>query len=118
MKIWSVLHQYNTFHQKGNITILIKHSTRIEDGMARGLPYTMNEELTCKLCMKTFKFQIAREFHFDVIHNFCMYMCKYCENSEDQEQKGITYSYFELLDHIYSFHGTNPYSVLSYLNIF
>ena len=86
--------------------------------MARGLSYTMNEELTCKLCMKTFKFQIAREFHFDVIHNFCMYMCKYCENSEDQEQKGITYSYFELLDHIYSFHGKNPYTVLSYLNIF
>ena len=74
--------------------------------------------LTCKLCMETFKFQLAREFHFDVIHNFCMYMCKYCENSEDQEQKGITYSYFELLDHIYSFHGKNPYTVLNYLNIF
>ena len=76
MKIWSVLHQYNTFHQKGNITVLIKHSIRIEDGMARGLPYTMNEELTCKLCMKTFKFQIASEFHYNVLYDY-MFLFNY-----------------------------------------
>ena len=53
--------------------------------------------------MKTFKFQFAREVHFDIVHNFCMYMCKLCEKGEDPEQKGIKYSYFELLDHSYSF---------------
>ena len=78
----------------------------------------MKEDLTCNLCMKTLKFQFAREVHFDIVHNFCMYMCKYCENSEDQERKGITYSYFELLDHEYSFHGKNTYGVLSYMNLF
>ena len=67
---------------------------------------------------KTFKFQIAREFNFDVVHNFCMYMFKRCENSEYRGQKVITYSYFKQLDRIYSFHGKNPYTVLSYLNIF
>lgn len=78
----------------------------------------MNEELTCKLCMKTFRFQIAREFHFDVVHNFRMYMCKNCENSENWEDRGFTYTYFELLDHIYKCHEENPYMILKYLNIF
>ena len=68
--------------------------------------------------MKTFKFQFAREVHFDIVHNFCMYMCKLCEKGEDPEQKGIKYSYFELLDHGYSFHEKNPYIILKYLNIF
>ncbi len=78
----------------------------------------MNEELTCKLCMKTFRFQIAREFHFDVVHNFRMYMCKNCENSGNWEDRGFTYTYFELLDHIYNCHEENPYMILKYLNIF
>lgn len=78
----------------------------------------MNEELTCKLCMKTFRFQIAREFHFDVVHNFRMCMCKNCENSENWEDRGFTYTYFELLDHIYNCHEENPYMILKYLNIF
>ena len=78
----------------------------------------MKEDLTCNLCMKTFKFQFAREVHFDIVHNFCMYMCKLCEKGEDPEQKGIKYSYFELLDHSYSFHEKNPYVILKYLNNF
>lgn len=77
----------------------------------------MNEDLTCKLCMKKFKFQIAREFHFDVIHNFSFYMCKICENTKDSPQKGFSYTYFELLDHTYKYHNENPYIILDYLNI-
>ena len=54
----------------------------------------MNEELTCKICMKRFRFQFAREFHFDVVHNYRVYMCKTCENSEYWEDKGFSYTYF------------------------
>ena len=78
----------------------------------------MREELTCELCSKTFKFKFAREVHFDIVHNFCMYMCTICENSEDSEQKGFKFSYFELLDHSHSIHEKNPYIILSYLNLF
>ena len=58
------------------------------------------------------------EFQFDVIHNFRMYMCKPCENSEDQKDKRFRYTYFELLDHIYKCHEETPYTLLSLLNIF
>ena len=76
----------------------------------------MNEELTCKLCVKTFRFQFAREFHFDVVHNYHVYMCQSCEeNSENWEVKGFTYTYFELLDHIYKCHEENPYTLLNQL---
>ena len=78
----------------------------------------MNEEQTCKLCMKKFKFQIAREFYFDVIYNFSFYMCNICEATEDAIQKGFSYTYFELLDHKYKFHNRNPYKTLDYLNIY
>ena len=79
----------------------------------------MNEELTCKLCVKTFRFQFSREFHFDVVHNYHVYMCQSCEeNSENWEVKGFTYTYFELLDHIYKCHEENPYTLLNQLNIF
>ena len=79
----------------------------------------MNEELTCKLCVKTFRFQIAIEFHFDVVHNYHVYMCQSCEeNSENWEVKGFTYTYFELLDHIYKCHEENPNTLFNQLNIF
>ena len=78
----------------------------------------MNEELTCKICMKRFRFQFAREFHFDVVHNYHVYMCQTCENSKNWEDKGFTYTYFELLDHIYKCYEENPYTLLNQLNIF
>ena len=78
----------------------------------------MKEDLTCNLCTKTFKFQFAREVHFDIVHNFCMYMCKLCEKVKDPDQKDSKDSYCELLDHSYSFHESNPYIILKYLNIF
>ena len=78
----------------------------------------MSDDLTCKLCMKKFKFQSAREFHFDIIHNFRIYMCQICEHTKDHPQKGISYSYFELQDHIYKLHDQNPYRSLDYLNMF
>ena len=79
----------------------------------------MNEELTCKLCTKTFRFQIEKSFHFDVVHNFhYSYKCENCENSEDWEDKGFRYNYFELLDHIFNCHEENPYMILKCLNIY
>ena len=79
----------------------------------------MNEELTCKLCTKTFRFQIEKSFHFDVVHNFhYSYRCENCENSEDWEDKGFRYTYFELLDHIFNCHEENPYMILKCLNIY
>ena len=77
----------------------------------------MNEERTCTLCMKIFRFPFAREFHFDVIHNCSMYMCNICENSEDWKDKGFTFPYFELLDHIYKCHDKHPYTILNQINI-
>ena len=77
----------------------------------------MKEDLTCNLCTKTFIFQFAREVHFDIVHNFCMYICKLCEKSEDPELKSSKYSYFELLDHSYSF-DENTYIIPKYLSIF
>ena len=77
----------------------------------------MNEELTCKICMKRFRFQFAREFHFDVVHNYRVYMCQTCENSEYWEDKGFSYTYFELLDHWLKVHNEDPFKILSYLNV-
>ena len=45
----------------------------------------MNDELLCKICNIKFDFQLAREFHFDIVHNCRAYMCKICENSEDSQ---------------------------------
>ena len=70
----------------------------------------MKEDLTCNLYTKTFKFQFAREAHFDIVRNFYMHMRKYREKGEDPEQKDNKYSYFELLDRSYSFREKNPTS--------
>ena len=54
----------------------------------------MNEELTCKLCTKTFRFQIEKSFHFDVVHNFHFsYKWENCEIREDWEDKVFKYTY-------------------------
>ena len=74
----------------------------------------MKEDLTCKLSMQTSKLQFAREAHFDIVNNVCIYMCKICENGEDPEQKCIEYSYLYLIDHGYSFHEKSPYIILNY----
>lgn len=58
--------------------------------------------------MKRFRFQFAREFRFDVVHNCHVYMCQTCENSENWEDKGVTYTDFELLDDIYRCHYEHP----------
>ena len=78
----------------------------------------MNEDLTCKLCVKRFRFLFEKQYHIDVIHNYHAYMCQTCENSENWEDKGFKYTYFELLDHIYKCHKENPYKILNQLNIF
>ena len=76
----------------------------------------MDRKLSCKICGKKFKFRFAKEFHLDVVHNIQMYMCNVCDHSEDTH---YTYSYLELLDHNYKFHNSSdPYIVLSYLNIY
>ena len=54
--------------------------------------------------MKRLRFKFEREFHFDAVHNCHVYMSKTCENSENWEDKGFTYTYFELFDDIYKRH--------------
>ena len=78
----------------------------------------MSDELFCKICNIKFDFQLAREFHFDIVHNCRAYMCKICEKSEDSQYKRLQYTYFELLDHNITFHGDNPYILLNHLNIY
>ena len=78
----------------------------------------MNDELLCKICNIKFDFQLAREFHFDIVHNCRAYMSKICEKSEDSQYRGLQYTYFELLDHNITFHGDNPYILLNHLNIY
>ena len=68
--------------------------------------------------MKRLRYQFAREFHFDVVHNYHVYMCQTCENSENWEDKEFTYTHLELLDHIYKCHEDNSYTLLNQLNIF
>ena len=83
-----------------------------------GEHWIMSGDFSCELCMKTFKFKSALEFHFDVTHNCVTYMCKICENSKENLQKGLIYTYFELLDHTYKFHDTSIYKILDNLNIY
>ena len=78
----------------------------------------MNDELLCKICHIKFYFQLAREFHFDIVHNCHAYMSKICEKSEEAQYKGLLYTYFELLDHNITKHGDNPYILLNHLNIY
>ena len=73
----------------------------------------MNNELLCKICNIKFDFQLAREFHFDIVHNCRAYMCKICEKTEDSQYRGLQYTYFELLDHNITFHDDNPYIILN-----
>ena len=80
--------------------------------------YIMNRALLCKVCRKKFNFQLAREFHCDIIHDIHIYMCKICDNIKESQYRGIQYSYFQLLDHIYNFHDSNPYILIQYLNLF
>lgn len=71
----------------------------------------MSEDLTCKVCRKNFKFQFAREFHFDIFHKVSYYMCKICVGNTER------YTYFELQDHLYCEHDENIYAILDHLNI-
>ena len=75
----------------------------------------MDEELTCNLCMKSFISHYALSFHMDVINSLPHYKCRACEDSENRENKGFIYSYFELLDHFVKVHGEDPFKILSYL---
>ena len=52
-----------------------------------------------------------------MVHNYRVYMCQTCENSEYWEDKGFSYTYFELLDHWLKVHNEDPFKILSYLNV-
>ena len=69
-------------------------------------------------CEKIYIFKFEKEYHVDVVHYYHVYMCHTCENSENWEDKGITYTYFELLDHIYKCHKETPYRLSNQLNKF
>ena len=75
----------------------------------------MNKELLCRICNIKFDFKLAREFHFNLVHNCRAYMCKICEKSEDSQYKGSQYIHLELLDHNITFHEDNPYILLNLL---
>ena len=77
----------------------------------------MNRALSCKVCRKKFNFQPAREFNCDIIHDININMCKICDNIKESQYRGIQYSYFQLLDHIYDFHDSNPYTLIQYLSL-
>ena len=77
----------------------------------------MDEELTCNLCMKSFISPYTLSFNRDVTHSLPHYKCRACESSENWENKGFMYSYFELLDHFVKVHGEDPFKILSYLNV-
>ena len=78
----------------------------------------MNIAHSCGFCHKTFKYQFAREFHLDLVHDLQVCTCNVCNNVEQTQQKRIEYSYFELLDHICNFHESNPYTLIDYLNLY
>ena len=69
--------------------------------------------------MKRFIFQIEKTFDFDMVHNFhYSYKFEKCENSEDREDKGVIYTYFELLDHISICIEQHSDMILKCLNMF
>ena len=76
----------------------------------------MDKDLSCKVCEKSFKFQLLKEFHLDTIHNFIFYKCEICGKiiSDNLKQS----SFHHLLHHLYKYHDQIIYVILDHLNLY